>query len=317
MKGKKLLILLGALLVALAVAYELSTRPTSTELRRRGSRVFPGLEPGDVSSFTVRTPEGTFTCRRTGGPGSRWTLTHPAALRADSKAVQNIIRQLCTSTKQGELSPERKGDTGLADYGLDDPGVSVTLETSGPDERSYTLLAGSETGIAGGVWARLRGGKKVFSLSGEVADSIDVTLAKLRSKKLVPEVAMDDLESVRLQVRGSSGREERTVACEKRNDRWELTSPVHDLANPRAVSSLVDRVTAHTLKDKDFVAIEPEDRARYGLDSPHLRLTLTTPRGETTLLVGKKTEKGTARYAMHAGEPAVVTVPSRLVGEVT
>ena len=315
MKGKKLLILLGALIIALGIAYELSTRPSSTELRRRRRQVFPELEPRDVASLAIRTPDSTYVCRRTGRDRNRWELTRPVRLRADSRAVTRIIQQLCGAEKQGTARGRGKAQKDLAVYGLESPARTLTLRSSGPDAREWRLLLGKPTDVAGGVWARLAEGQEIFSLPGDIAEGADVTLADLRSKKLTPDIPMGRLKALQFRVRGLKTGDTRDVACKKKRGRWEITAPVHDLADQNVISTLLKRVTEHTLQKKDFVTLDPDNSntsSKYGLDSPYLRLSFMLAGGQTTLLIGKKTEDGSRRYARLTGEPGIVAIPNAL-----
>jgi hypothetical protein len=92
---------------------------------------------------------------------------------------------------------------------------------------------------------------------------------------------------------------------------WGMEEPSRGPAVETEVRRLLETVTAlPLLRTLDIPGDDAEKRREYGLWSPSLEITLSTPAGATTLLFGAHTPDETGVYVAVHGQPRVYVVPT-------
>ncbi|MGD2175778.1 MAG: DUF4340 domain-containing protein, partial [Candidatus Brocadiaceae bacterium] len=125
-----------------------------------------------------------------------------------------------------------------------------------------------------------------------------------------------DLERVRVAARGRGDQPGFEAECVKAGDVWELQAPFFDLADGEAIEGLAEKLYSHRLSEDDFVTDDPAERARYGLDAPHLSLTLEAGEEAQHFAFACREEDGETRcYALNKDETAVVRLPEELLDD--
>ncbi len=311
---KSTLILLAVVVVLGIVAYSLSRRPASDELRRRRAQLLPELEADDAVTLIIESDGARIVCRRR--EEGDWAIAEPFSTRAESWQVQRIVDRLARAQRVWSIPASEVEEAELADYGLEPPRRRVTVSTEGEEAGTRAVRIGKPTGAADSVYAMVEQEGSVCAIEQSAAEATDVTLAELRSKRLAERMSVMDLQELSMAAAEADGESGFEVECVKTDGRWEVVSPFHDLADEDEVRTVTEELYGHRIEETDFVEDVPTDLAAYGLDEPELRLTLSDGERTQELIFGRRTEgEATTCYAMNRGEPAVISVPEELLTE--
>jgi hypothetical protein len=151
---------------------------------------------------------------------------------------------------------------------------------------------------------------------------VDLPAESWRDKMLV-RVATPDVRSLRAERADA-----KTLLLERKGDHWNLVEPFACVADEGKVDGLVAEVAGLRIPKGGFVADDVKDMAKYGLDAPTLKVTVT-PRGRgsfpQTILLGKAApddessqdkEKGARHYARRDDQDDVVIVNSGIIKDI-
>jgi len=243
--------------------------------------------------------------------GDAWLLSQPAGWPANLNAVSRILTELQTlehDTSFLVADIVKNGQT-LADYGLDQPQLTVTF-TSGTDSaqaaQSYTLRVGSETRIGNRLYVLSPDGTRIHVVDRSLVDSLTIPLDQLRDNALFT-IPVFEARALRLQIAGPP------VAIHRDGDRWSFESPILARADKSATELAIKDLT--TLRVQSFLdARETDDRT--GLAAPALRITVDGNNRRESLLLGNPVTPAPAGsestetffYAKMDDKPAVFTV---------
>lgn len=231
-------------------------QPTTDERAERKDKVFATLDRDAVVGIEVVNEHGRFVLAK---DGDDWKLTEPLADRANRGAISTLLSTLTGLKAERTLAA---ADVKLADYGLADPNLAVTLTDE--DGTARTLKLGGELPLGTTRAALTADGGDVYLVSKFVADDIDKDLAGWRSTDLT-DVLSTDVAS--LTVRSG----DRRVAVARNGSTWTLTEPVSDLADPQRPQDLLGDLNAAQIKE--FLD-EPGDLSALGLAAPRIEVTV-------------------------------------------
>ena len=183
------------------------------------------------------------------GAGNKWELTAPKALRADQEAVGSLVDTF-KALASDRLIEEKASD--LSGFGLTAPKTVVTLTKR--DGKTVKLLLGDETPTSGGVFAKLEGDARVFTIASFNKSSLEKTAKDLQDKRLVT-FDGDKLSRLELTSKGN------TVEFGKNNGgEWQIVKPNPMRADGGNVEELVRRVK----EAKMDPAVSADDAAKAG-----------------------------------------------------
>ncbi len=272
----------------------------------------------------------------------RWKMTQPFEARADSDAVNGVIRNVINARKEERGKADLTSD--LEKFGLQPPAEVIVLKQGA--EREWKLNIGKESvgGTANAlVYVTSSGQSRMPSaVKRSEIEGVFKDLNDFRSKDLLADSSdfgsATNVRSIKLHEA-----QHPPVALQKgSDDRWRFETPSYGEASyegdPSASSETPKRITgvrdlvsdADNLRvdsNADFVANAVTDLAKYGLESnkpERLRIEIQRKKGgdQTTeeakepvarvLLVGKKVDdKGEKLYARLDSESNVVRVPAK------
>jgi hypothetical protein len=275
----------------------------------RGRRIFDFLAP-DLAKLEIERAGGKYTLERS-KDGWKELLGKP--IDADTLKVDQLATTLATLEADEYASEAPKPDELGSQYGLDKPAVLVHLEFADRKKPAQTLAVGkARTGSKAGWFARLVDGDKmtpVFVIPGDVHNSLDHDALAYLPKQLWQAFA-DDVTAIRIHRQGEA--EYRLV---RDGPGWKVTGAFDTPALATAASGLVNDLASPQCTG--YKTHEAKDLAEWGLDKPHLTVTLSTKEGkEHTLLIGQPTKDGSGRYAKVADRPSVFVVAEPLVKSV-
>jgi len=274
--------------------------PTTKDKLAIEARVLPALynvSPDHVTEVTLKRDKEEFVF--THQPESeQWQISKPLDVLADASQVRNIVndlknlerRTLSSSGKDkrdkhyGLFEVKNAGD--LAQYKLDQPLKTVTLtyksrDGKGPSETA-TLLVGDAAEGDEGLYVKLPDQNFVFVVRKSSLASLDKKHAEFREHDLI---ATSRWSADRIALAW----QDRKLAAEKKDAKWQLTDPITDRGDRTKIEELVGKFADLKVEeDGDFIDDNATDLAKYGLDKPQLVVEVRKEKGTSTTTDDKK-----------------------------
>ncbi|MDQ2901281.1 MAG: DUF4340 domain-containing protein [Acidobacteriota bacterium] len=233
---------------------------------------------------------------------NRWEIVQPKPMPADQDAVSSIVTALA-SLNADRLIEDKP--SGLESFGLTAP--SEEIDITKKDGKVNKLLLGADSPVGSGVYAKLEGDPRVFTIPTYSKSSLDKTSKDLRDKRLLT-FNSDKLTRVDLQ-NGQSKRG--TIEFGKNNqNEWQILKPKPLRADGMQVDELVRK-----LKDAKMDLSAPEadlqkvDKA-FASGAKVGSATLTDSSGSQTLDVRKGKDKN--YYAKSSVVEGAYKIPNDL-----
>jgi hypothetical protein len=192
------------------------------------------IKPDQVKQIDIKRPTGESTSVRFNDKG-KWEITSPKPLSADSTAVASLTSDL------SNLNSDRLIDanaTDLASYGLAPAQLEVDVATK--DGKTSKLLVGDKTPTESGVYAKLEGDPKLYTMAASHKATLDKTSKDLREKHLL-NFTGGKLEGVEVTAKGKDGPENVVFARVGESD-WEITKPKKLRADGTPVDDIVSKL---------------------------------------------------------------------------
>lgn len=175
---------------------------------------------------------------------SGWQMKQPKPLRVDSDAVTSVVNAF-TGLTWDRLVEEKAADLGT--FGLLQPAVKVTVNGK------QSLLIGDETPTGGGVFAKLDGDPRVFSISSATKSNLDKNWKDLQDKRLL---TFDESKLTRVEL---AAKGQPVEFGKNGQNEWQITKPKPMRADNLAVEEVVRK-----LKDaKMDTAVSDEDAKSF------------------------------------------------------
>ncbi len=232
MKFRGLIIAVLVLLALGGVLYWSDHHKPSEKSAAPSSSASPSilkLDPASITQITI-TGKGSAPVALNKENDSKWQITEPKDLRADQDEVAGMLSSL--SSLNADRVVEEKA-SGLAQYGLTDPSVTVDIATS--DHKQRELLLGDETPAGEDVYAMLAGDPRVFTIAAYGKTGIDKGLNDLRDKRLLT-IEPDRVSRITLEKKGQ------TIEFARIKDGWQILKPEPLRADSFAVDELARSV---------------------------------------------------------------------------
>ncbi|HVA81319.1 MAG TPA: DUF4340 domain-containing protein, partial [Candidatus Binataceae bacterium] len=263
------------------------------------------VSAGDIAKIDLKYPDRELAVERP--KGGVWRIVKPISVDADQTTVNNLARAIALA--QVTRTVEDKA-TNLAPFGLAKPAVVVTVSTF----KGQTLPAievGKTTPVGFSAYV-MRGGNPAVMLTSSVFPSgMNKTIDQLRNRDLLT-FKVDDV--ARFTIGKGDGSQIEVV---RDGDKWNITKPGDYLADPTQIQQLLSSLLE--AKVADFIADAPSSVSPYGLEKPHLTVTLYSKGGaQESLLFGfKQSEQGKDGIYVRRGESTpVYTVHEWVMGAI-
>ncbi len=223
----------------------------------------------------------------------KWRITQPKAYRADESSVNSMASTLA-ALNADQVVQEKNTD--WKSFGLE-PGA-VHVEVALKDGKQYKLTLGDEAPTAYGVYARLEGDPRLFTVASHVKSSFDKNVNDLRDKRLLP---FDSEKTSRVSI----VTKERTLEFGKAGNAWQIVKPRPLRADNYAVDDLV-----RSVRDANYESILDETEkppAKYSFSSPYAAFEAVDAGGVHTLTIGKDA-KDNSYYVKTTAMPGVFKI---------
>ncbi|MCC6415071.1 MAG: DUF4340 domain-containing protein [Opitutaceae bacterium] len=268
------------------------TEQATLEARRR----VLGPETADIRSLRITGPN--LTPVALARQGDTWSLTTPIEWPANPHAVSRILNELQFLEHETSFSVAdlEKNNQSLADYGLDQPRLTLTF-TSGAGDQSATattLQIGDETKVGNRIYILSPDGKRVHVVGLSLARSLNLPLDELRADNVFS-IPVFEARSLNLQNPANL-----RVRIRREGNRWAFEAPVIARANKVAVELAINALNALRV-----CAFTPADAAPdSAANSTGLRITLEGNNRRETLILGSEIAPAAA-----GGDSAPATRP--------
>lgn len=256
------------------------------------------FEPDDVTEITLSIAgEEPIRCQTSGE--AEWRMEAPIGVKADSKEIRSILDALHL-LKVVEFTKDGAAD--LREYGLDNPRIRVSLQLR---DESQALLVGSDIPDTAHIYVKPDMLESVYAVNREIVNTLDKGVFDLRDKRVI-DFQRTGTKHFEIRRRG-----EPKITCAKDlKGAWQIQEPVALKADAEVVADILFGVDS--LKALEFVAEQPTNLSRYGLDAPALQVSFYTPDAEpAVLLLGKV--KGGSLYAKARNAERVVLVSADIL----
>lgn len=224
---------------------------------------------------------------------SKWQITAPKPLRADSDAVSSMLSSL--SSLSSDRTVEEKAPT-LDQYGLTQPVIELNITDK---NRTTRLLIGDDTPAGTAVYASIAGDPRVFALSSYRKNSFDKSPSDFRDKRLLV-FDSDKVSSIELTAKKQS------IAFGRSKDQWQIVKPKPFRADGSQVEDLL-----RTLRDTKMDLSGSEDdkkvSAAFGSGAFFATAKVTDTSGTQELQVRKNKDD---YYAKSTAVEGIYKIPS-------
>jgi Domain of unknown function (DUF4340) len=236
------------------------------------------VKPGDIAKIDLKYPDREIVLERP--KGGKWEITAPIGVDADQTVANNLARAIADAEVTSTVE-EKPAD--LDPFGLKNPATIVSVTTF----QHKTLPAidvGKTTPVGFNAYVKLAGSPAVLLTSSAFPAGMNKTVDQLRDRELM-KFSVDDVERFTLQRDNKP-----EVEVVRKGEKWRITKPGDWLADPTQVRELL--TTLASAKVADFIQNAPSSVTQYGLEKPHLTVTVYTKGGgQESLLFGYKQQQ--------------------------
>jgi Domain of unknown function (DUF4340) len=257
------------------------------------------VKPKEVASVTLEYPsrasDKLIELART--RGGNWRITKPIGAEASEDVVNNLVRAVARASVD-ETVDEKPKD--LKPYGLEPPQAIVTLTTF-DGKRLPAIDVGKATPVGFHAYVKTSAKPAVMLTSSAFPSGMNKTVDQLRNR----EIMSFQIDKVRrLTLAKDNGK---LIEVDRKGDQWRIVKPADYPADPTQVRELLS--TLDNARAADFIADAPASVTQYGLEKPHLTVTVYTGKAgaEQSLLFGfKQSEAGKDGIYVRRGESTPV-----------
>jgi hypothetical protein len=255
------------------------------------------IQEADISKFDLKK-NGAEQVGGERNSAGQWRITSPTSLPADQSAISSLLGTF--SSLNSERLVEDKA-VNLAPYGLDTPKLEVDLTQK--NNKTQKLLLGDDTPAGNGIYARLDGDPRVFTILNYHKTSMDKSANDLRDKRLLT-VDSDKISQVDLVAK------KQEMAFGRNKDEWQIVKPKPLRADGTEVDDLVRELTEAKMElDASGSDDQKKTAAAFASATPVATAKVTAESGTQELQVRKNKED---YYAKSSAVEGVYKVPSTL-----
>ena len=256
------------------------------------------FKPDKVSGITLAVAgEEQIRCQMEGE--AEWQMVAPIAVKADTKEIRSILDALHL-LKVVEFIKD--GAIDLAQYGLEVPRIRIILQLG---DGSQELRVGSDIPNTARIYVKSDALDAVYAVNREIFSTLHKSVFDLRDKRVI------DFQRTATNRFEIQGRGKAKIACAKDlKGKWQIEEPIALKADAEIVDDILFGVDS--LKAVEFVAEQPKNLSRYGLDFPSLQISFFTQDAEPAILLLGRI-KGDTVYTKAQNAERVVLVNSDLL----
>jgi hypothetical protein len=276
MKPIKVLIyiLILALLAGYVYFFEIKKKEADKAKEEEASKLV-NIDKDKVSYIVIKKPDGGVIELKK--PANLWVLTAPLQTKGDSLAIDGMV--VAAANAKSEKTVLDK-DVKWEEYGFDKPDLELTISTA--DKQAH-IVFGAQNPAKTSYYAKVEGKPELFLVADTLRNSFNKSVMDLRDKTVVG-IASDDVDTIRVQDKSGT-----TELKKEGTGKWVVTAPEKTRAKAGVVVTNLRTLSA--LAADDIIDDPKKDGDPYGLATPERTFTLSGPKLERVLEIGKLVEK--------------------------
>ena len=216
------------------------------------------------------------------GEDDKWTFGEPLTIPADEFSVNSMVSSLASMDSDRVVE---ENVINWTPYGLTGGGtvqVEAEVKAEAEDDKTYRVIFGSDTPTGSGVYARLDGDPRLFTVYSYVKSGFEKEVFDLRDKKLLQ---VDDDKIARVVLNASGG----SIEFGKTgDDAWQILQPRPLRADNFTVGDLVRSVRNAEMMSVLEEGGEPS--GEYDFSKPTASVEVVDEGGTHSLTVAKDEE---------------------------
>ncbi len=276
-----ILLFLNVALFFFIFKFERGWRTEEASMEAR-SRVL-GAETADIRSLQI-SGSGISTVHLDRQKDEKWALTEPIEWPANPHAVNRIINELQFLEHETSFSVAdlEKNDQSLADYGLEEPRLTVSFTSSSTTEESeadaaISLFIGDETKVGNRLYVLSSDRTRVHVVNLSLAHSLTIPVEDLRADTVFS-VPVFEARSLNLQNAANL-----RVRVRRDGNQWAFEAPIIARASKPNVELSINALNA--LRVRSFASNDTTEHNPR--NNPTLRITLEGNNRRETLILGE------------------------------
>jgi hypothetical protein len=279
-----------------------------------------GMHAADISQIRVQAKDYSYTMVRR---GEDWWITQPFEGLVSADAGKSLVEGVASLKAVGRPGKNLQDPA----YGLDKPGVTVTVTYKG--NRTTTIHLGQKSPLGDKIFATISDKPTTLFLVDQAFWSqVDQSPDKLREKRLAADVKLDNVKSITVQRPG-----EKTTAALvplTQEPTWKITEPRPLKADKTAVEALLS--AASSGEAADFMPYTQANLQATGLDQPQVVVSYTLEGAQpVTIYLGKQDKRPVPAsaespansgpteqdvvYATRRGRSEILVLPASLLAD--
>jgi hypothetical protein len=277
-------------------------REDKKEKMRESAKLIFRMEADHLDSVTLRKGKHSVILDKSGVTDQAgWRVVSPLSTGTDDFAVEQLKNRLARLKYQKIIS-ENAAD--LSQFGLDQPGFTVTYATNAKEEVSLSF--GFRSPIEDAFYASKGNEKKIYLIAAGDREDLDKSLFDLRDKGLF---TIESHNVNQVVIDGRPG----TWVLSKKDGKWLIDGEEDFRIDQDKVASLIRRTLWE--EASSFENEKADDLRPYGLERPRARITFSDGQKSEQILLGDdfKPDEEERIYAMMVGKPQVVTVKKKIL----
>lgn len=287
----------------------------------------PAIDPvisvteSDVKMITLENEEGVLKFSRVKVQNSsnesgnlsetteeyEWILSSPEDLNFNKSAVQSRISGFINIIASSQVGDDIAD---LSEYGLDNPGATVTIELASGEVKK--VLYGNETVGGAGRYVMLEGTSRVCTVTASRASGAYISLLNILDNNILNSLTSgitDRIEFTRKKdnlsfevLSNKDGSQE-----EGTPNTWKFVSPIDAETSMDGFYAFLEGL--YTISPMEFVEIYPEDLSAYGLDNPEYEIVYFSGDREITIKLGGNAAGGNMYgYSTHTDSVFIINI---------
>ena len=227
------------------------------------------------------------------GEDGEWQFGGGLDIAADDTSVGLMVSSLAS------LNADRVVSENVVEWGpyeLEDPGLAVSYSLA---EGGGEIQFGRDTPTGSGVFARLKGDPRLFTVYRYNKTSFEKSVFDLRDKRLL-HLDEDSISEVTVEAGG------RTIGFRQDKGDWRIVQPLELRADDFTVGDLARAVRTAEMTE---VLAEGQAGGEYSFREPTATVTVTDSQGPHKLILA---QDGDTHYARSSAQAGVFKVSSTL-----
>lgn len=313
-KQTRTLIILAAVLVVVVAAYfgisAWNRSQDEAKTKAAEDSAIPLVRLTDVTSISLEYPDETLNFTK--DVDGVWEYADDPAFPLDETLLVSLEGEL------SNLDALRSFDNqdGYSAYGLEEPAIRLTAETSSGG--SFVLNIGNISGSGSGYYAYVQSDDLIYTVSEELVTSLSYTLMDMAAVETFPALTEENITSINLFLNGrilDITKDTQSDESDELTYTWYLQLDGESAEIPSdssALQSMISELGALSFDSLYSYTADSETLASCSLDSPAYILTVGYEVGTMSLKLGGTNDKGNY-YAMLDDSPYIYLLDSSLV----